>query len=85
MLDQPVWATSTGLGLGRVIDTTSSPEAAISETTGGPLVAFTNVPVVPPEEREWALLQKSERNRVIRKRITGRTVSKSIRELRYGR
>ncbi len=83
-LIQSSWTSTTGLGLGRIIDTTSSPEAKITETTGGPLAAATLIPAVSPEEHEWALLSKSERKRAVRKRVTGQSINKAVRAVRYG-
>lgn len=84
-LVQPGWTATTGLGLSRIIDRTSSPNAAVIETTSGPLTCSGIVPVVPSEEQEWASLLSFERKRAARKRITSRTVNKAVQQLRYGR
>jgi hypothetical protein len=51
--------------------------------TGGFYTARSPLPIVPPEEEEWASLAAAERKALAKRRVKPRDVGKAIKEVRY--
>jgi len=74
--------SSGGLLVPRSGGTTANPLTLIG-MTGGFYTARSPLPIVPPEEEEWASLAAAERKALAKRRVKPRDVGKAIKEVRY--
>ncbi len=85
---QIVWSATAGLLLvPSETQNTIKPFSPV-QTTGANITYAAPrplLPIVSGEEQEWASLLASERKGLTKRRVKPRTVTKAIRELRYGR